>query len=62
VWAQIESAVAKSIFDNERKLREQGASMHASLRNLPKESTLWGYKILYKPLEEKVCVCARVHV
>lgn len=29
---QVETAVSKAIFDNEKRLREQGASMHATLR------------------------------
>jgi hypothetical protein len=31
---QVETAVSKAIFDNEKRLREQGAAMHATLRQV----------------------------
>lgn len=53
--AQVETAVSKAIFDNERRLREQGQAMHATLKNAPRDQIIWGFKILYKPLQDKVC-------
>ena len=52
--SQIETAVSKAIFDNEKRLREQGAAMHATLRQVPRDQIIWGFKILYKPLQDKV--------
>ena len=51
---QIETAVSKAIFDNEKRLREQGAAMHATLRQVPRDQIIWGFKILYKPLQDKI--------
>lgn len=51
--AQVETAVSKAIFDNEKRLREQGAAMHATLRQVPRDQIIWGFKILYKPLQDK---------
>lgn len=51
---QIETAVSKAIFDNEKKLREQGSAQHAPLKNCPRDMMVYGYKILYKPLQDKV--------
>ncbi|TFJ86545.1 hypothetical protein NSK_002202 [Nannochloropsis salina CCMP1776] len=51
--AQVETAVSKAIFDNERRLREQGQAMHATLKNAPRDQIIWGFKILYKPLQDK---------
>lgn len=51
--AQVETAVSKAIFDNERRLREQGMAMHATLKNAPRDQIIWGFKILYKPMQDK---------
>lgn len=53
--AQVETAVSKAIYDNEKRLREQGQAMHAPLKNAPANQIIWGFKILYKPLQDKVC-------
>ena len=52
--AQVETAVSKAIYDNERRLREQGQAMHATLKNVPRDQIIWGFKILYKPMQDKV--------
>lgn len=58
--AQVETAVSKAIYDNEKRLREQGQSMHATLKNAPANQIIWGFKILYKPLQDKVGVVSDV--
>jgi hypothetical protein len=52
--AQVETAVSKAIYDNEKRLREQGQAMHAPLKGAPANQIIWGFKILYKPLQDKV--------
>lgn len=52
--AQVETAVSKAIYDNEKRLREQGQAMHAPLKGCPANQIIWGFKILYKPLQDKV--------
>lgn len=52
--AQVETAVSKAIYDNEKRLRDQGQAMHAPLKGCPANQIIWGFKILYKPLQDKV--------
>jgi len=58
--AQVETAVSKAIYDNEKRLREQGQSMHATLKNAPANQIIWGFKILYKPLQDKVGIVSGI--
>lgn len=51
---QIEAAVSKTVFEQEKKLREAGYAMHQSMRGISKDRMKWGFKITYKPLEAKV--------
>jgi hypothetical protein len=54
VLNQIESAVAKSVFDGEKKLRDQALAVHPGIERVTQGRFKWGYKILYKPLQDKV--------
>jgi len=51
---QIEQAVSKAVFEQEKKLRDAGYAMHQSMKGISADRLKWGYKITYKPLEEKV--------